>query len=78
MTSTTPSSADIAPANAEELTTDNTVANDDAPVSLSSFIADALRAKMDKQPWYQTANKANHDQRPGRPPHGTRRSMGKR
>lgn len=49
------------------------------PVTLSEFIADALRAKKDqKSTAFQQQNKPNHHKTPNRPPHGTRRSMGKR
>jgi len=45
----------------------------------AEFIADALRAKKDqKATGFQQQNKPNHHKTPNRPPHGTRRSMGKR
>lgn len=47
-------------------------------MTLSSLLADALKTKNSQKKWYERDNKSNHDQRPGRPPHGTRRSMGKR
>lgn len=68
----------IATVESEQLPTEKTDTNEAESVSLASFIADALRSKNDKQPWYQQSNTANHNQKPGRPPHGTRRSMGKR
>ncbi len=34
--------------------------------------------KKNDQPWHQKGNKSNHDQRPGLPPKGSSKSMGKR
>lgn len=56
----------------------STIEPDKEPVTLSAFIADALRAKNSAKSWYQQSNKDSHHKTPNRPPHGTRRSMGKR
>ena len=69
----------IATANVETLPTENTDTDDIQPLTLSAIFADALRAKKDqKAKGYQPQNKDNHHKTPNRPPHGTRRSMGKR
>ena len=69
----------IATANVETLPTENTNTDDSQPLTLSAIFADALRAKKDqKAKGYQSQNKDNHHKTPNRPPHGTRRSMGKR
>lgn len=69
----------LATADAESLPTENTETNNSEPLTLSSIFADALRAKKEqKQASYQQANKDQHHKTPNRPPHGTRRSMGKR
>ncbi|MGP3791960.1 MULTISPECIES: hypothetical protein [unclassified Pseudomonas] len=44
------------------------------PFSPSAYAAD----KKNDQPWHQKGNKSNHDQRPGLPPKGSSKSMGKR
>ena len=36
------------------------------------------QGKKDNQPWYQKSGKGGHDKTPGAPPHGTRKTMGKR
>ncbi len=76
MTSTEQSSTATTPAEAEVLTRENTEASHST--TLAERIAEALRAKNDNQVGYQPPNKANHHKTPHRPPHGTRRSMGKR
>jgi len=44
------------------------------PFNPSAF----AQAKKDNQPWYQKSGKGGHDKTPGAPPHGTRKTMGKR
>jgi hypothetical protein len=46
-------------------------------LTLSELLAESLRAKKEAVN-YPQPNKANFSQRPNRPPHGTRRAMGKR
>jgi len=63
----------------ETLPTENAETNNNEPMTLSSIFADALRAKKEqKATGFQQQNKPNHHKTPNRPPHGTRRSMGKR
>ncbi len=63
----------------ESLPIENTETDNSEPITLSSIFADALRAKKDqKTTAFQQQNKPNHHKTPNRPPHGTRRSMGKR
>lgn len=63
--------------------TDNTKSNptDEAkntqPLTLSALLAESLSAKKDEV-GYPQPNKSRFSQRPSRPPHGTRRAMGKR
>lgn len=40
--------------------------------------AAVVAVKVPAQPWYQKQTQFNHNQKPGRPPNGSRRSMGKR
>jgi hypothetical protein len=46
-------------------------------LTLSELLAESLRAKKEAVN-YPQPNKTNFSQRPSRPPHGTRRAMGKR
>lgn len=46
-------------------------------LTLSELLAESLRAKKEAAN-YPQPNKPNFSQRPSRPPHGTRRAMGKR
>jgi hypothetical protein len=46
-------------------------------LTLSELLAESLRAKKEAVN-YPQPNKTNFSQRPNRPPHGTRRAMGKR
>jgi hypothetical protein len=46
-------------------------------LTLSELLAESLRVKKEAVN-YPQPNKANFSQRPNRPPHGTRRAMGKR
>jgi hypothetical protein len=74
MTSTEP----LATVDTQQPTASTEIHNTES-VSLSLFFADALRIKKDKeQAGFQQQNKPNHHKTPNRPPHGTRRSMGKR
>lgn len=58
---------------------ENIESNNSDALTLSAIFADALRAKKNqKTTVYQPQNKDNHHKTPNRPPHGTRRSMGKR
>ena len=69
----------LATTDVESLPTENTETNNNEPLTLSAIFADALRAKKDqKATGFQQQNKPNHHKTPNRPPHGTRRSMGKR
>lgn len=49
-----------------------------APFSFPFNPAAFAQAKKDNQPWYQKSGKGGHDKTPGAPPHGTRKTMGKR
>lgn len=66
-------------AEVETLPIENTATDNSEPLTLSAIFADALRAKKEqKATGFQQQNKPNHHKTPNRPPHGTRRSMGKR
>ena len=69
----------LAATDVENLPTENTETNSSESLTLSAIFADALRAKKNqKTTVYQPQNKDSHHKTPNRPPHGTRRSMGKR
>lgn len=77
MTSIEQSSSKVTASTEEDtVVTENTDAT--RLVTLAERIAEALSAKNSLQAGYQPPNKANHHKTPHRPPHGTRRSMGKR
>lgn len=66
-------------AEVETLSAENTATDNSEPLTLSAIFADALRAKKEQKTiGYQPQNKDSHHKTPNRPPHGTRRSMGKR
>ena len=48
-----------------------------APFSFP-FSPGEYASKKDARPWHQKDNKSSHDQRPGLPPKGSSKSMGKR
>ena len=61
-------------------TSDNTapaVQDTQATKTLTELLAESLRAKKEAAN-YPQPNKDRFSQRPSRPPHGTRRAMGKR
>lgn len=69
----------LAAVDVKTLSTENAETDNSEPLTLSAIFAEALRAKKDqKATGFQQQNKANHHKTPSRPPHGTRRSMGKR
>ena len=48
------------------------------PVHLNWNRSEFAKAKAEGQAYYQKSGPGGHDKTPGAPPHGTRRTMGKR